>query len=83
MRLVGPDDGCKQVEVAGRIFDRRRDGTFNLPDGHARLARKSGDFTEVRTRMAGTGFVCADCGFVAVIRDHCGRCGGTSMTRED
>jgi hypothetical protein len=85
MRVLGPEDGCRQVTVAGRTYNRGRDGTFRLPDHAARQALKTGDFTEARTAagQTGRGWTCDDCGFVALIRDHCGRCGSHSLTRED
>jgi hypothetical protein len=85
MRVLGPEDGCKQVTVAGRTFDRGRDGTFHLPPGAARQALASGDFTEARTAAGqqARGWLCDQCGFVALIRDHCGRCGSLTLTRED
>ena len=85
MRVLGPEDGCKQVTVGGRTYNRGRDGAFHLPPAAARQALKTGDFTEARTAAgsAARGWVCEACGFVALIRDHCGRCGGTILHRED
>ena len=84
MRLLGPEDGCRQVTVAGRTFDRQHDGTFHLPDSAARQALASGDFTKPAVRAnARRGWLCGDCGFVALISDHCGRCGSTTLTREE
>jgi len=82
MKLVGSDAGLKQVEVAGRVINRSADGTFNVSGAEAVLLKKSGDFGVVGTHFQGTrGFRCA-CGFVAVIKDSCGRCGSTELTPE-
>ena len=82
-RVLGPEDGCKQVTVGGATYTRHADGTFHLPDAAARQARKSGDFTVAATSLASTGggWWCDNCGFHAVTRDRCGRCGCTSLTR--
>jgi hypothetical protein len=84
MRLVGPDDGMNSTEIAGRIYDRHKDGTFHVDDpNRAELLRSTGDFTHVGTTLTGTvGYRCGDCGFLAVFRDRCGRCGGTDLLAE-
>lgn len=83
MRLLGPEDGCKQAEVGGRVHHRQGDGTFHVNDGTARVMIQSGDFTIARTNLSGvTGYRCGDCGFLAVFRDRCGRCGGTDLLAE-
>lgn len=83
MRLLGPDDGCKQAETAGVIYNRQGDGTFHVNDPARASLMLKGDFTEAKTNLSGvTGYRCGDCGFLAVFRDRCGRCGGTDLLAE-
>jgi len=44
--------------------------------------RKTGDFTVAGTKINGRGFVCRSCKFVALLSDHCGRCGGAELDPE-
>ena len=84
MRLLGPEDGCKQAEVGGRVHVRQKDGTFHIGDrATAKALMATGDFTEARTNLSGvTGYRCTDCGFLAVFKDRCGRCNGTDLIAE-
>lgn len=84
MRLLGPEDGCKQTEVGGVRYNRQGDGTFHVGDRTlAKALIKTGDFTEARTNLSGvTGYRCGGCGFLAVFKDRCGRCGGTDLVAE-
>lgn len=83
MRLLGPEDGCKQADVGGVRYNRQADGTFHVNDAARAKLLKQGDFTEARTNLTGvTGYRCGDCGFLAVFRDVCGRCGGTELAAE-
>jgi hypothetical protein len=84
MKLIGSDRGLTQVEVAGRVVERSKDGTFDVSGAEATLLRKSGDFGVAGTnfRHVKQGFICQDCGFNSLYRDHCGRCDGTNLVAE-
>lgn len=83
MRLVGSDNGLKEVEVGGRVIPRHKDGTFHVDGAAGQLLKASGDFAVAGTTFTrARGYRCNDCGFMAVFRDHCGRCDGTSLTPE-
>lgn len=79
-----PAQGCKQIDVNGRRYTVARDGKFHgVRDSDVKAMVKGGECFTPLTRTVGRGFVCDDCGFIALIRDHCGRCGGESLTPED
>jgi hypothetical protein len=84
MRILASDR--KLVEMTandGPIHKRAKDGTFHVDDRLGRSMVKSSEWAEVGTNFQGTqGFVCTDCGRVSVIRDHCGKCGGTNLEPE-
>jgi hypothetical protein len=81
-RLLGPEDGAKEVGIGDAVIRRDRDGSFHVDNpAVASLMRKTGDFTVTGTtfRKVRQGFECQDCGFVALISDHCGKCDGTNL----
>jgi len=80
-----PSQGAKQIDVNGRRYTVGRDGRFHgVADSDVKAMVKGGECFLPTTQLAsvGRGWTCDDCGFAALIRDHCGRCGGTSLTRE-
>ena len=82
-RLLGPEDGAKEVGIGDSVIGRHQDGTYHVDNPSvATLMRKTGDFTIAGTRINGRGYECQDCGFVALLSDHCGRCNGTKMRPE-
>jgi len=82
-RLVGPEDGAKEVGIGDSVIARHKDGTFHVDNPHvAKLMRKTGDFAVVGVKMNGKGYECQSCGFIALFKDHCGRCGGTKLKAE-
>jgi len=81
-RVIGPEDGAKQVDIGGARLQRHRDGTFHCDASTAKQLRKTGDFAIAGTKINGTGFECRDCGFLALYRDHCGKCGGSNLVSE-
>jgi len=82
MKLVGSDRGLKQIEVGDKVINRSKDGTFHVEGSAARALVKSGDFAVSGTNFqTANGFRCV-CGFVALIKDRCGRCGATDLTPE-
>jgi len=84
-RLLGPEDGAKEVGIGDSVVAvKDRDGTFHVDNpAVAYMMRKSGDFTVAGTtfRKVRQGFTCQDCGFVALISDHCGRCDGSNLVQ--
>jgi hypothetical protein len=85
-RLLGPEDGAKEVGIGDSVVARRgKDGAFNVENpAVATLMRKTGEFTVAGTRIGANarGYKCQDCGFVAIIKDSCGRCGGSDLRSE-
>jgi len=82
MKLVGSDRGLKQVEVGGKIINRGKDGTFNVPGPEGRLLKKTGDFAVSGiTFQNARGYVCQDCGFVGLFL-KC-KCGSTNTVPDD
>jgi hypothetical protein len=85
-QLLGPEDGAKEVSIGDSVVATRgKDGVFNVDNpAVATLMRKSGDFTTrgIRIGAGARGFKCQDCGFVAIIKDSCGRCGGSDLKAE-
>ena len=82
-QLLGPEDGAKEVSIGDSVVATRgRDGVFNVDNpAVATLMRKTGDFSTrgIRIGAGSPGYTCASCGFVAIIKDSCGRCGGTNL----
>ena len=82
-RMLGPDKGAKAVEIGGREHRQQRDGTFHVDPTTAKMMKRTGDFVTIGTTISpAVGFVCQDCGFVAVFSDHCGKCDGSNMIPE-
>jgi len=82
MRLVGSDRNLKEVTINdGAVIPMQKDGTFHVEGAAARALVKSGDFAIAGTNFSHVrqGFICTDCGFSALIRDRCGKCGGTNL----
>ena len=82
-RMIGPDRGAVAVEIGGKEHRRSSDGTFHVDATSAKQLRKTGDFAVVGTVFKTAGYTCSSCGFEALIRDHCGRCGGTELFRDN
>jgi len=85
-QLLGPEDGAKEVSIGDSVVATRgRDGVFNVDNpAVATLMRKTGDFTTrgIRIGAGSPGYTCTSCGFVAIIKDSCGRCGGSDLKAE-
>jgi len=83
-RLVGSDRGLREVEHGGRTHRRQKDGTFHVDPVTAKQLVRTGDFAVAGTNFArARGFVCQDCGFNALLADHCGRCNGSNLVAEE
>lgn len=82
-RLVSSDRGHKELTVNGKLHQRQKDGTFHVSGADAAMLKASGDFAVAGiTFRNARGYTCQACGFVALYRDHCGRCGGTELVPE-
>jgi len=82
-RVLGPDRNAVEVDVGPNRYKRQKDGTFHVDPITAKLMKREGNFAIVGTKIDGQGFRCSDCNFLALYSDHCGRCGGHSLTAED
>jgi hypothetical protein len=84
MKIVGPDEGMKSVEINGTIIDQHKDGTFHTDQYTAKKLVSSGDFAVTGITFRGIkGNICDQCGFNSLYRDKCGRCGCTQLTPEE
>lgn len=81
MRVLASSQGLVEFQVdEGRVRRRNADGTFHVPDELGKKMLKSGEWGRVGTNFRhANDFTCQDCGFNALIRDHCGRCGGSNL----
>jgi ribosomal protein S27AE len=84
MKLLASDRKCVEITVNdGAVIRRGKDATFTVPDDMGKSIAKSSEFAIVGTNFQGVkSFRCQGCGFLAVFRDHCGRCGGTDLKEE-
>ena len=82
-KLLAPDDGMAGVNLDGVDYTRGKDGTYDVPSHDAAKLMRGLDFTRATLRINGRGYTCQRCGFVALFRDRCGRCGGTELVAED
>ena len=83
-RFVSSDRGNIEVELGGKVHKRNKDGTFHVNGPEASLLKRSGDFAIAGTNFQrAQGYTCLDCGFVALLKDHCGRCDGSNLEPEN
>lgn len=83
-KLVASDKGNTEITVNGNAYRKQKDGTFHVNGRDAAMLKASGDFAVAGiTFERARGFICQACGFVALYRDHCGRCGGTDLKPEE
>jgi hypothetical protein len=81
MKVVPQAANCREIEVGGRIYKRRKGGLFDLPDRAARMviAQEGGQEASLSgTTRSSEGYRCADCGFGSFFRT-CSRCGSTAV----
>ncbi len=77
MELLSPAHNCLEIRGTDGRIRRARDGVFTVPDAQARDFRAAGCGPRISAPVGGPVFVCATCGFRAVIRDRpCPRCAG-------
>ena len=85
VKLLARSHNVQEITVnEGKVIPRAQDGTFHVEGERAKVLRQSGDFVLVGTnfRSAKT-YRCMTCGFAAVFRDHCGKCGGSDLEPEE
>lgn len=81
MKVVPQAGNCKEIEVGGRVYRRRKGGLFDMPEAAARYTIKNEGGQEAAlsgTTRTGIGFRCTDCGFGSFFA-ACSRCGGTAV----
>ena len=67
----------------GPVVKRDKDMTFHVDDATGKGMVKSSEWAQVGTNLrTAKGYVCQSCGFVAVFKDQCGKCGGRSLVPE-
>lgn len=80
MKVVPQAENCREVEVGGRIYRRRPNGLFDMPEAAAKytIALEGGQVPSLSgsTRKA-LGFRCQACGFGSFFAT-CSRCGGSA-----
>lgn len=82
MKVLSPDKAAIEAESGeGGPLYRARDGVFDVPDSVARRIVRAGGSYRATAFTHARGFVC-ECGFRALIRDRCGRCGATDLREE-
>jgi ribosomal protein S27AE len=84
MKILSDAPGMREFTVNdGKVIKRQRDGGFQVSTQLGKALAKTGEWTVAGTTLrTAQGFTCQDCGFVAVFRDHCGKCGGTHLIEE-
>ena len=85
MRVLASSAQLTELTVNdGAVRKRNKDGTFHVPDSMGKGMVKGSEFAQVGVNLrSAQGYVCADCGFVAVFKDRCGRCGGSTLQPEE
>lgn len=83
MRLNAPDAAVVEIDApSGRRYRARR-GVFQVDDpADARAMQAIGAFQRTGVVRGRAGYRCG-CGHLSWFRDRCGRCGATSLTREE
>lgn len=84
MRLLSSSNAVKEMTIEnGPVIKRQKDATFHVDDQIGRMMKKSSEWAVVGTNLrTAQGYTCQSCGFVAVFKDHCGKCGGTNLLAE-
>ena len=72
-RLLGPTEGNVEVGIGDSVVRRSGDGTFHVVPVQVLYSSVGTTFKTAR------GYECQDCGFIALLSDHCGHCDGTEM----
>jgi hypothetical protein len=81
MRVVPQAGNCREIEVGGRVYRRRRNGLFDMPDAVGRYVVKNEGGQEAAlsgTTRSEFGYRCGSCGFGSFF-STCGRCGGSAV----
>lgn len=81
MRVVPQAGNCREIEVAGRIYRRPKNGLFEMPDHIGRYVVKNEGGQEAALSgiaRSNEGYRCEDCGFGCWFTT-CSRCGGSAV----
>ncbi len=78
MKVVPQASNCREIEVGGRIYRRKPNGLFDMPEAAAKytIALEGGQLPALSgsTRRS-IGYRCQDCGFGSFLKS-CSKCGG-------
>ena len=85
MKVVSETPGMRDFTInEGKVISKQKDGRFHVPDTLGKSLVKSGEFMAVGTTFREVvGYRCWDCGFLAVFKDKCGKCGGSNLEPEE
>jgi hypothetical protein len=81
MKVVPQAGNCREIEVAGKIYRRPRNGLFDMPDSVGRYVVKNEGGQEAALSgiaRTGEGYRCTGCGFGCWFTT-CSRCGGSAV----
>jgi len=82
MQVLAPDKAAIEAEAGeGGPLYKARDGVYDVPPDVARRIVRAGGSYRMTALTHAKGFLCR-CGFRAVMRDRCGRCGATDLPEE-
>jgi len=84
MKLLASDRKLQELTINdGPVIKRAKDDTFHVDEATGKSLKRSGEWAVVGVNLRGAqGYVCQGCGFVAVFKDRCGKCGGTDLVLE-
>ncbi|MGB6771200.1 MAG: hypothetical protein WBF51_04265 [Candidatus Dormiibacterota bacterium] len=86
MELLSTDKAATSLQVweGGPAYKANKEGVVTVDNPlHQKILRQMGAKPHLFQATGGKVFVCPDCGFRAVIRDRCGRCGRTDLPEEE
>ena len=82
MEVLAPDKAAIEAEIGeGGPLYKAKDGVYDVPPSVARKIVRAGGSYRLVALSSAKGFVC-ECGFRAVMKDRCGRCGATDLREE-
>lgn len=84
MKILSDAPGMREFTVNdGKVIKRQKGGAFNVSTELGKALAKTGEWTVAGTTLrTARGYVCQSCGFVAVFKDRCGKCGCTDLVEE-
>jgi len=78
LKVVPQAANCREIEVAGRVYRRPKNGLFDMPEAAARytIAQQGGQLPSLSgVTRSEFGFRCGSCGFGSFFAT-CSRCDG-------